>query len=131
MFKFPRIIAGCSLALAVGCGVSDGQSIGEDQIGAALSEKTATSEPANSDVAPAYSCTFDSVTHVQGADWLRIHVTPSVSSSAVGQIPDKAQFNFCSSSFMNIGTACWVYGYGFNGSKKLTGWADCQYLIFP
>jgi hypothetical protein len=80
----------------------------------------------------AYSCTIDSLTHVvTSIDWLRVHTSPGVSTPAVGQIPGGAAFHFCSSSGQNAGGRYWVYGYGYNGSVKLTGWVAGEYLIWP
>ena len=80
----------------------------------------------------AYSCTIDSLTHVvTSIDWLRVHTSPGVSTPATGQIPGGAAFHFCSSSGQNVGGHYWVYGYGYNGSIKLTGWVAGEYLIWP
>jgi hypothetical protein len=76
---------------------------------------------------PAYSCSINS-TYKVIADWLRVHTQPSASSSAVGQLPYGALFHFCASSFRQGGGYNWVYGYGYNGSVKLTGWVDYEYL---
>jgi hypothetical protein len=89
---------------------------------------TAAPRPA---VAPAYSCTFDSTTHVSGADWLLVHTSPSTSAPRVGQLPNGAQVHFCSSSYTNGGGYVWVYGYGYNGATKVTGWMVTKYLTFP
>ena len=75
----------------------------------------------------AYSCTIDSWGGVT-ADWLRVHVSPGVNTSAVGQVPYGTQFHYCSSSGTSSGGIYWVYGYGYNGSTKVTGWADYDYI---
>jgi len=80
----------------------------------------------------AYSCTIDSITHVQSdVDWLRVHTSPGVTTPAIGQIPGGARFDFCSSSGTTVGGHYWVYGFGYNGSTKLTGWVAGEYLIWP
>lgn len=92
---------------------------------------TAAPASASSAVVPAYSCTFNSITHVNGADWLIVHSSPSTSAPRVGQLPDGARVDFCTSSFTNSGGYDWVYGYGCNGSTKVTGWMVTNYLLFP
>ncbi|MFB9831669.1 hypothetical protein [Actinoallomurus acaciae] len=87
--------------------------------------------PASQVAAPAYSCTYDSITHVSGVDWLLVHTSPSTSAPRVGQLANGAQVHFCSSSFTNGGGYVWVYGYGYNGSTKVTGWMVTNYLVFP
>jgi hypothetical protein len=80
----------------------------------------------------AYSCTYDSYTHVlSSVDWLRVHTSPGVSTPAVGQIPGGSGFTFCSSSGRQSGGHYWVYGYGYNGSVRVTGWVAGDYLIWP
>lgn len=79
-----------------------------------------------------YSCTIDSVTHVQqSTNWLRVHTSPAVGAPAVGQLPGGARFDFCSSSGTTSGGHYWVYGFGYNGSTKLTGWVAGEYLVWP
>ena len=60
-----------------------------------------------------------------------MHTQASTSSSSVGQLPRGAIFHFCSSSEHSSGGHFWVYGYGYNGSKKLTGWVAGEYLAWP
>ena len=86
--------------------------------------------------APAHAsgCTY--YTHVQNADWLRVHTKPGLSTSVVGQLPDGAQFCYITNSAGQIQGATadgiyWEYGYGYNGSTKLTGWVDAAYLAHP
>lgn len=74
-----------------------------------------------------YTCTIDKWGTVT-ADWLRVHTSYSASSPSVGQIPRGNIFHFCSSSGTWNGGYHWVYGYGYNGSTKLTGWVDSEYL---
>ncbi|WP_055588756.1 hypothetical protein [Peterkaempfera griseoplana] len=81
---------------------------------------------------PAYSCSIDSLTHVESSvDFLRVHTSPGVGTPAVGEIPGGSAFHFCSGSFQSSGAYVWVYGYGYNGSVKLTGWVATDYLLFP
>lgn len=82
--------------------------------------------------AQAYSCTIDSWSQV-GVDWLRVHTQPSVTSASVGQVPRGSIYHFCSSSERSSGGHFWVYGYGNNGSVKLTGWvaAESPNLAWP
>jgi hypothetical protein len=82
--------------------------------------------------AQAYTCTVDSWSQV-GVDWLKVHTQPTVTSTAVGQVPYGSQFHYCSSSGRTAGGYWWVYGYGYNGSTKLTGWVvgSTPYLAHP
>jgi len=93
----------------------------------------AAAEPASQAVyQPAYSCTIDSLTHVvSNIDFLRVHTAPGVGTPAIGEIPGGSAFHFCSSSYTSAGGLVWVYGYGYNGSVKLTGWVTTEYLLFP
>src|SRR5690242_18323014 len=53
---------------------------------------------------PAYSCSIDSLTHVESSvDFLRVHTSPGVGTPAVGEIPGGSAFHFCSSSFQSSG----------------------------
>ncbi|NYJ74075.1 hypothetical protein [Allobranchiibius huperziae] len=78
-----------------------------------------------------YSCSIDSYGAVQTADWLKVHRSPSTSSGTVGQVKRGTLFHYCSSSGRSGGGHYWVYGYGYNGSKKLTGWVASEYLAHP
>ena len=71
--------------------------------GIALAGAVAAAPAASAAVNPAYSCTIDSLSHVTGADWLKVHTQASTSSSSVGQLPRGAAFHFCSSSGHNAG----------------------------
>ncbi|MGI5226549.1 hypothetical protein [Actinoallomurus sp. CA-142502] len=100
--------------------------------GSALTAGTANAAaPAGPVAAPAYSCTYDSLTHVNGADWLLVHTSPSTSAPRVGELPYGAQVKFCSSSYTSGSGYVFVYGYGYNGSTKVTGWMVTAYLAFP
>jgi hypothetical protein len=82
-------------------------------------------------LAPAATCTANgSWSTVRSADWLRVHTTHSASSTAIGQLPRGARFNYCNGTVDSGGTE-WQYGYGYNGSTKLTGWVDSGYLDHP
>lgn len=63
---------------------------------------------------------------VVSADWLKVHTSPSAKSSAVGQLPRLANFEAC--SYKVVGKVVWLHGSGYNGSKKLTGWVDSNYM---
>lgn len=63
---------------------------------------------------------------VVSADWLKVHVSASASSAAVGQIPRLSNFFACSTK--QVGKVTWLDGYGYNGSVKLTGWVDSDYM---
>lgn len=82
-------------------------------------------------VAPAITCpegsgTTGSTTVKSSVDWLRVHISPSVSAPAVGQLPGGAMFHL--SGAASNGFAC---GYGKNGSTTVSGWASSSYLNFP
>jgi hypothetical protein len=79
---------------------------------------------------PSYTCSIDSYGKVL-ADWLKVHTYASVSAPTVGQVPYGSYFHYCSSSGTNAGGYYWVYGYGYNGSTKLTGWVVFNYLAHP
>ncbi|MFC0546183.1 hypothetical protein [Kutzneria chonburiensis] len=80
---------------------------------------------------PAFAC-GQSYTHVRSSiDWLRIHTSPGVNTPAVGQIPGGSGFCFNSASGRTVGGIYWVDGYGYNGSTRVSGWADGEYLIWP
>lgn len=90
---------------------------------------TVGAAPAN-----ASGCTYYS--HVINADWLRVHTKPGISTSVVGQLPKGALFCYITNSAGQIQGAnadgyYWEYGYGYNGSTKLTGWVDAEYLAHP
>jgi hypothetical protein len=72
------------------------------------------------------SCSIDTAGRVT-ADWLRVHVTPAVSSPVIGQIPRGGIFHYCSTS-AEAGAFYWVYGYGYHGSTRLNGWVSGEYL---
>lgn len=87
----------------------------------------ATAAPA----APAASCTTNgSWSTVETADWLKVHTTHSATSASVGQIPRGAKWYYCNGEVISGGID-WQYGYGYNGSTKLTGWVDSGYLAHP
>ena len=84
------------------------------------------------ELAPAYSCKIDGYQAVKiSSGMLRIHVSPSTSSTVVGELANKVLFHDCSSSERTIGGTTWIYGYGMNGSTKVTGWAVENYLESP
>jgi hypothetical protein len=102
---------------------------------AALVAGTLVAAPAAAAATPrvvqaSYSCSIDSYGTVT-ADWLKVHTQPSVTSAAVGQIPYGNRFHYCSSSGRSNGGIYWIYGYGYNGSVKLTGWVDAAYVSHP
>jgi hypothetical protein len=103
-------------------------------LGAALAGAIAVAPPAmarsSAGMQPAYTCSIDSASDV-AADWLRVHTQPSATSPAVGQLPYGARFHYCASSATRSGGYTWVYGYGYNGSTKLTGWVVYGYLANP
>jgi opacity protein-like surface antigen len=79
----------------------------------------------------AFSCSSSYGTaHVYSADWLKIHTQHSLSSAVVGQIPRGAAFCILRNAVYQDGHY-WQYGYGYNGSTKLTGWAVTDYFIYP
>lgn len=82
-------------------------------------------------VAPAYSCSIDTFSHVDVVDWLKVHTSPGLSTPAVGQLPNGAKFSYCSKVLKMADGRAWRYGYGYNGSVKLTGWVDADYLAGP
>jgi hypothetical protein len=91
----------------------------------------ATQRPVDSAVESTFSCTLDSFTHVQGADWLRVHTSPGIGTPGVGQIKGGSGFCFSSGSGTHVDGKYWVYGYGYNGSTQLTGWVDGEFLVWP
>ncbi|TDQ00864.1 hypothetical protein [Labedaea rhizosphaerae] len=79
----------------------------------------------------AFSCSSSLGTaHVYSADWLKIHTQHSLSSAVVGQIPRGAAFCILRNAVYQDGHY-WQYGYGYNGSTKVTGWAVTDYFIYP
>jgi hypothetical protein len=81
---------------------------------------------------PAFTCASGQFTHVRSTiDWLRIHTAPGVNTPAVGQIRGGSEFCFTSSSDRYADGAYWYQGYGYNGTTKVSGWADGDYLIGP
>jgi uncharacterized protein YgiM (DUF1202 family) len=89
----------------------------------------ATAEPATLAAAP---CAIDSTSTVVHADWLLVHTKPSSTSPSVGQLKGGAAVHFCSSYFVNFsGQWAWTYGYGYNGSTKVTGYMYDRYLAGP
>jgi len=81
-----------------------------------------------STVHAAYSCVVDSYATVSGADWLRVHSSASLTSPVVGQVPYGSRWHYCSSSEHTSGGHTWLYGYGYNGTVKVTGWVVCDYF---
>ncbi len=76
-------------------------------------------------------CTIDTYGHVQLVDWLKVHTSPGITTPAVGQLKDGATFHHCTSDVKIVGGRGWVYGYGYNGSTKVTGWVDGDYITGP
>jgi hypothetical protein len=98
--------------------------------GATITAPIASASPV-ANAGPAFACT-QSYTHVRSSiDWLRIHTSPGVNTPAVGQIPGGSGFCFDSGSGRTVGGIYWVDGYGYNGSTRVSGWADGDYLIWP
>jgi len=122
------ILAAFMTTVGVGCGAQAEGTESPDQEQGAEAALTGTEAEG---AAPAYSCSIDSYSHVTGADWLRVHTSPGAGTPAVGQIPGGSGFHFCSRSSTKSGPDYWVYGYGYNGSTKLTGWVDSRYLAGP
>jgi hypothetical protein len=91
--------------------------------------------PAVANAAPAQTAAFScssslGTAHVYSADWLKIHTQHSLSSAVVGQIPRGAAFCILRNAVRQDGHY-WQYGYGYNGSTKVTGWAVTDYFIYP
>ena len=84
-----------------------------------------------SNAAPATSCTpSGGSSTVAHADWLRVHTSHSITSPSVGQIRYGATWTYCNGEALSGGID-WQYGFGYNGSTKLTGWVDSGYLAHP
>jgi hypothetical protein len=84
--------------------------------------------------APAATTSCSATTAKVTADWLRVHTNHSVSSPVVGQVPYGSYWHYCagtSGAWDSTHTYYWIYGYGYNGSTKLTGWVDSEYLLGP
>lgn len=64
------------------------------------------------------------------ADWLLVHTSAGTSTPAVGQVPHGSVF--CARAggtyIKIVNGVSFRYGYGHNGSTKLTGWVDASYL---
>jgi hypothetical protein len=102
---------------------------------AAIGSFAFTTVDANAAAVPAAkaaaSCTASGgYSTVKSADWLRVHTTHSASSTSIGQLPRGARFTYCNGEVLSGGID-WQYGYGYNGSTKLTGWVDSGYLAHP
>ncbi|HJP73374.1 MAG TPA: hypothetical protein VJ914_03850 [Pseudonocardiaceae bacterium] len=96
----------------------------------AVTTGIADAAPAAPAIAAA-SCTSNgSWSTVESADWLRVHTTHSATSPSIGQIPRGARWYYCNGEVISGGID-WQYGYGYNGSTKLTGWVDSGYLAHP
>lgn len=73
---------------------------------------------------------------VQNADWLKVHTKPGTTTPVVGQLQDGTRFTYivnssCEVQGANANGLYWEYGYGYNGSTKLTGWVAAEYLAHP
>jgi hypothetical protein len=64
-------------------------------------------------------------------DWLKVHSTYGTSAPTVGQLKSGTQFCITSNSHPVKNGYSWTYGYGYNGSTKLTGWVAAEDLIYP
>ena len=64
-------------------------------------------------------------------DWLKVHTKPGTTTPAIGQLKSGAQFCITSNSHPVANGHPWAYGYGYNGSTKLTGWVAADDLIYP
>jgi hypothetical protein len=98
-------------------------------VGAPLSASAAAQPTA---VSHAFTCTKPGgEANVYGVDWLKVHTTPGTTTPAIGQLRDGAQFCVTGTTVPVRNGHPWQYGYGYNGSTKLTGWVAADYLIYP
>lgn len=88
---------------------------------------SASAAQASANSTPRYTCTYDQSATVI-VDWVRVRTNHSTSAGATGQLPRGAAVRYCAYSLTAEDGIMWVYGYGYNGSTKLTGWMDVYYL---
>lgn len=88
------------------------------------------------DATPASATCPTSWSTVQNADWLKVHTKPGTSTPVVGQLKLGTRFTYIVNSSCGVQGATanglyWEYGYGYNGTTKLTGWVAAEYLAHP
>jgi hypothetical protein len=96
---------------------------------AAMGALTFTGIASAAPAAPAASCTANgSWSTVNIA--VKVYASHSTTSKLIGTVARGATWHYCNGEVL-IGTTDWQYGYGYNGSTKLTGWVDSSHLAHP